>query len=108
MLPKKNRVDKKSIDLIFKKGGFISSPNLTFKFILTRDSFSPHISFITPKSVVRLATRRNSLRRKGYLALKEHIKQFPSGLLGVFLFKKNEQDISKIEHEIKNILNKIN
>lgn len=108
MLPKKNRVDKKGIDLIFKKGSFLNSPSFTFKFISNHNSSNPQISFITPKSVAKLAVKRNSLRRKGYSVLSKYIDQFPLGTLGVFIFKKIEDNISKIDYEIKNILTKIN
>jgi len=108
MLPKKNRVDKKGIDLIFKKGKFFASPNLTFKFILTGASIPPRISFIAPKAVARLAVKRNLLRRRGYTTLRKHINDFPAGLIGAFLFKKYQDDISILEDEIKTILNKIN
>lgn len=108
MLPKKNRVDKKGINLIFKKGNFITSSSFIFKFILINDSIRPHISFIAPKNIAKLAIKRNLLRRKGYYILKKYIDQFPSRILGVFIFKKPEEDISKIEYEIKDILNKIN
>ncbi|MEK7089072.1 MAG: ribonuclease P protein component [Patescibacteria group bacterium] len=108
MLPKKNRVDKKGIDLIFEKGNFITSPSFTFKFILINNSLQSRISFIAPKNIAKLAVKRNSLRRKGYSVLKKYINQFPFNILGVFIFKKPEEDISKIEYEIKNILNKIN
>ncbi|KKP85978.1 hypothetical protein A3B84_02635 [Candidatus Nomurabacteria bacterium RIFCSPHIGHO2_02_FULL_35_13] len=108
MLPKKNRVDKKVIEKIFKEGRFISSPNFTFKFILGNNSFQPHISFIAPKNVAKLAVKRNLLRRRGYSVFKKYIKHTPMGILGVFIFKKPEENILKIEHEIKNILNKIN
>ena len=107
MLPKKNRVDKKNIDLIFKKGNFLSSTNFTFKFILTKNSLQPRISFITPQNISKLAVKRNLLRRKGYSALKKYITQFPPGTLGVFIFKKYQDDILIIENEIKDILNKI-
>jgi len=109
MLPKKNRVDKKNIDLLFKEGKFFSLPNFTFKYILSKDkNIEPRVSFITSKKVAKLAVKRNSLRRKGYSVLKKYIDQFPSGILGVFVFKKYQDDISIIENEIKNILNKIN
>jgi ribonuclease P protein component len=108
MLPKKNRVDKKSVDLIFKKGTFVASPGFTFKFVLTNTRFQPRISFIAPKNIAKLAVKRNLLRRKGYFALEKHINQFPLGIIGVFVFKKVEENILKIEDEIKNILNKIN
>jgi ribonuclease P protein component len=108
MLPKKNRVDKKSVGLIFKKRSFIVSPSFTFKFILSNTHFQPRISFIAPKNIAKLAVKRNLLRRKGYSALEKHINQFPLGIMGVFVFKKVEENVSKIEDEIKNILNKVN
>jgi ribonuclease P protein component len=107
MLPKKNRADKKGVDLIFKRGDFIVSPSFTFKFIKT-DSKRKQISFIAPKSMAKLAAKRNFLRRRGYIALKKYFNQFPFGILGVFVFKKAEEDVLKIENEIKNILSKIN
>ncbi len=107
MLPKRNRVDKKNVEKIFKEGKFVGSPSLTFKFILANDSTPPRVSFIAPKSIARSAVKRNLLRRKGYSALEKYIKQFPAGILGVFVFKRPEEDILKIEYEIKSVLNKI-
>lgn len=107
MLPKKNRVNTKEVEKIFKEGRFLNSPNLTFKYILTKDSANPRISFIAPKSVAKLAVKRNFLRRKGYNVLKKYINSFPTGILGVFVFKKYQEDVSIIENEIKNILKNI-
>jgi ribonuclease P protein component len=108
MLPKKNRADKKAVERIFKEGKFINSSFLTFKFILNNNSTVPRISFIAPKSVAKLAVKRNLLRRIGYNALGKYLDQFPAGILGAFVFKKYQDDISIIENEIKNILSKIN
>ena len=108
MLPKKNRVDRKAVEKIFKEGKFFNSLNLTFKYILNSGFSAPHISFIAPKSVAKLAVKRNFLRRRGYSVLEKYINQFPAGLLGVFIFKKYQDDISIIENEIKGILAKIN
>lgn len=107
MLPKKNRVDKKGIDLIFKKWNSIISSVFVFKFVLVDNSIEPRISFIAPKNIARLAVKRNFLRRKGYSVLNKYINQFPAKILGVFIFKKPEDNISIIENEIKNVLNKI-
>mgnify|MGYP001618293616 CR=1 FL=1 len=107
MLPKKNRVSTKEVELIFKKGSFLNSPHLTFKY-LKNSQKQIKISFIAPKSVAKLAVKRNLLRRRGYSALGGYIDQFPLGLIGVFVFKKYQDDISILENEIKNILNKIN
>lgn len=125
MLSKKNRADKKAVDNIFKGSKVFDFPILTFRFVLfnkaenllqkadesgyfLQKSLAPRISVIVPKTVAKLAVKRNSLRRQGYEALKKHINQFPAGLVGVLVFKKATNSILEIENEIKNILNKIN
>ena len=107
MLKKKNRADKNAVEEIFKKGRFLNSLNLTFKYIKTNGS-AIKISFIAPKSVAKLAVKRNFLRRKGYNLLKKYIGQFPVGVTGAFVFKKYQDDASILENEIKSILGKIN
>ncbi len=106
MLKKTNRVDRKTINQIFKLGHFINSPNLTFKFIKNTDN-NFKFSFIAPKSVAKLAVKRNSLRRHGYNALKR-ISFLPKEIVGIFIYKKVVLDISQLENEIKTIFNKIN
>lgn len=111
MLPKANRANTKEIDAIFKGGKFLNSPNLTFKYLLSSakaDLKTNKISFIAPKSVAKLAVKRNALRRKGYRILKKLIDQFPFGIVGAFIFRKFQDDSSILENEIENILSKIN
>lgn len=125
MLPKKYRVNKKGIDLLFKEGKSINSDNLIFKF-LNIDGDEGKISFIAPKNIAKSAVERNRLRRLGYSALKNYLGSLAPGIQGVFIFKKYQappvgspvgllpkglqprDDISVISNEIKNILNKIN
>ena len=107
MLPKKNRANTKAVDRIFKEGKFLNSPNLTFKYIKNTTK-EIKISFIAPKSVAKLATKRNILRRRGYVALKNCLSDSPACITGVFIFKKYQADISILENEIKSIFDKIN
>ncbi len=107
MLPKKNRVTTKEVEQIFKTGRLVSSPSLTFRFLAT-NSKETKISVIAPKSIAKIAVKRNLLRRRGYSALKKYILHFPVGVLGVLVYKKFQDDVSIIEHEIQNILSKIN
>jgi ribonuclease P protein component len=107
MLPKKNRADKKEVDLIFKQGKFITSSVFTFKFLIIQDK-EKRISMIAPKSVAKLAVKRNLLRRRGYDTFKKYLDQFPAGILGAFVFRKYQDDVSILENEIKTILAKIN
>lgn len=108
MLKKKNRADKKDIDLLFKEGKFLNSLNLTFKYIKNKEFLSSRISFVAPKSIAKLAVKRNLLRRRGYNALREYFDRLPAGILGVFVFKKYQDDVLVIKNEIKEILSKIN
>jgi len=108
MLPKKNRVGKKEVDLLFKQSRFITFSNLTFKFIVNNSTDLPRISVIVPKSVAKLAVSRNLLRRRGDTVLSKYIDQSPLGIIGVFVFKKYQDDVSILENEIKTILTKIN
>jgi ribonuclease P protein component len=120
MLPKKNRVDKKLFELVLQKGKFINSTNLSFKFLLVKDTDSPHLSFVVPKSVTKSAVKRNSLRRRGYLVLGKYIKDLPGSLVGIVFFGKKSLEvfsgrknkdyngIQNLENEIEYILNKIN
>lgn len=114
MLSRRNRVNKKDVDLIFRvcppsgrDGRSLTSTNFAFKFFNTKDGLPPRISFLAPKNIAKLAVKRNLLRRRGYTALKKYIDQFPVGLLGVFMFKKYQDDLLIIEEEIKSIYKKI-
>ena len=108
MLSKKNRADKNTIEEIFQKGTFINSPTLSFKFIKKGDVSTPKISFIVPKGIAKIATERNSLKRLGYVALREYLDMVPHGINGVFLFRKKEDSLLKIKKEIEKIIYKIN
>ena len=127
MLPKKNRADKKVVEEVFKSGKFINSNNFSLKYMIlkTRNSLvvkkeaglqspkplllknNPKISVLVPKSLAKKAIKRNYLRRLGYIALEKQLHHFPTGLTGVLIFKKYQDDILTIENEIKNIINKI-
>jgi ribonuclease P protein component len=131
MLPKKNRVNTKNVEKIFKEGFFVNSQNLTFKFIKNGGQGStlrdpkgrtlpatPQISFIVPKTVSKKAVIRNLLRRRGYNILEKYFSNIPP-LLGVIIFGKKsleffagkkalqKNSFQNLENEIKIVLNKI-
>ena len=104
MLKKINRLDKKSVDKVFKEGAYLNSPNLTFKYIKTPSPLY-RISVVVPKSVAKLAVKRNLLRRVLYKIIKEVLIYSPKNKIwGVFVFKKYQDDISILQNEIKKIL----
>lgn len=106
MLPKNNRAGTSEVDRIFKEGLSLSSSHLNFKYFKNNNQ-KTKISFIAPKNIAKLAMERNLLRRRGYLALEKYIEDFPSGITGAFVFRKYQGDISVLENEIKNLLDKI-
>lgn len=106
MLPKKNRTDKKTVESIFKQGKFLNSPYFTFKFVISPGK-QRKISFIVPKGVSKLATKRNLLRRKGYIALQGSLGSLPEGIAGVLVFKKYEEDVEILGKDIQSIFGKI-
>jgi ribonuclease P protein component len=113
MIPKINRADKKTLDLVFRFGRFLNSQHLTLKFLLNEQNILknknyPRISFIVPKNISKLAVKRNKLRRIGYSVLRDYIKSAPDNLTGAFLYKKYTKDIEIVKNEVKEILNKIN
>ena len=70
---KKNRINKKEIEDVFKFGRFINSPNLSLKFFIdSNKNKETLIGFITPKTVSNKAVDRNLLRRRGYFILNKH------------------------------------
>jgi ribonuclease P protein component len=105
MLPKKNRADKKTIEKIFKRSFFLSSPNLNFRYFKSKNEEGHKISFIVPKTISKKAVERNSLRRKGYINLQKNLSLIPFPVNGVFSFRK--KNIENIENEIKNIFKEI-
>lgn len=120
MLTKNNRLDRKTVEKVFKEGRFIGSTNLTLKYILKNENNAFKIAFITPKTASKKAVDRNLLRRRGYAIIKKHYnKAFPAGFIGCFVFGKKSMDnfggrknkvynpAINLENEIKNLLNKI-
>ena len=118
MFLKRNRVDKKTIEHVFKDGRFYSSANLTFKYIVKKDQKETRVSFIVPKTVSKKATDRNLLKRRGYAVLKKYLKTLPCSVVGVVIFNKKalnvfggrknktKNPIKNLDEEIKVILNK--
>ncbi len=118
MLPKINRADKKSVEMVFKEGQYVNSPNFSLKFSKKGRNLLPQVSFVVPKTASKNAVVRNLIRRRGYDAMKDFISTLPRGFVGVFVFgkKSNEifgrlvkrdQSLLGIKNEIKNILSKI-
>jgi ribonuclease P protein component len=102
MLKKINRLDKRSVDKVFKKGFYLNSLFLTFKFLKTNTP-SFRISVVVPKSTNKLAVKRNKLKRMVYDIIKKNIDDSLKGVWGVFIFKKEPDNLLVLENEIKKL-----
>ncbi len=107
MTPKKNRVDSRNIKKIFAEGKTLSSPLFNLRFIKSPLKLA-RISVVAPKNLANTAAKRNSLRRRGYLALSKHLKDIPPGIVGALVFKRTEENVAVLEKEIKSLLAKLN
>jgi ribonuclease P protein component len=108
MLAKKNRADTNTVTQVFRGGKSVNSAFLTFKYILNSKFQYRRISVIAPKSIAKKAVGRNTLRRRGYQALKKYLDLFPAGVVGAIVLKKPLGSVPEFENEIQTILNKIN
>jgi ribonuclease P protein component len=122
MLPKKNRANKKEFDLIFKNGKFVSSPNLTLKYIKNIENvgfLSYKFAFVVSKTVSKKAVERNRLKRKGFSLLSDILKEKPLKIGAIFIFGKKSLEFfggnktkdknprENLKKEILFLLNKI-
>ncbi|MCE9517923.1 ribonuclease P protein component [Candidatus Nomurabacteria bacterium] len=103
MLQKKKRVTKELFQTIMEKGEIISSPFFVFRYV--KNSI-PQYAFVAPKGIVKKASSRNALRRKGYNILRVYTLK---NVAGIFFYKKQavSASISEIKEDINIILNKI-
>ena len=116
MLPKKNRLDTKTVERIWKEGRFVNSPNITFKFIKTKGETK--VSFISPKTASKSAVLRNLLRRRGYRAIEPYMSKL-TGFTGAFVFgkksltqfgakgPKSKEMMKNLDQELKFIVDKL-
>lgn len=106
MLPKKNRMNKKTFDSVFKDGFVVHSPIFMFKYKNSSDNLG-HFAFVAPKTVAKNAVKRIFLRRKGYNSLKN--KDLPA-ISGIFIYKKGVDiavETKDVSQNIDIILSKI-
>jgi ribonuclease P protein component len=114
VLPKKNRLDRKTLAHVFKKGATVGSRNLTLR-SLRGENKIPRLAFVVPKGAVQSSVRRNFLRRRGYGAAEKLLTGFPASILGVFIFGRNSEGVfgskkngpTNLQNEIKFILSKL-
>lgn len=86
MLPRKYRVATKQVEEAFKKGRVVHTNSLfSCRFVSTNES--PVFSVVVPKTIIKQAVKRNTIRRRWYGALHPYIQKPKKGIY-VFLLKK--------------------
>ncbi len=102
MLPKKKRVTKDIFQAVMDKGTIIYGSFFLFRYI---NSDLPQIAFVAPKKIAKTATKRNSLRRKGYNIVRLYDLKHKTG---IFFYKKEalSASILEIKNDIDLILKK--
>ncbi len=103
MLPKGKRIEKDLFQKTTNSNKVISTPLFVFKFIKNN---KPKYSFVAPKAIFKLATKRNKFKRIGYNTLRN--ERLPS-YTGIFIFKKSTLTSNKkdIELSIVEIIKKL-
>lgn len=107
MIRKHNRADKKTLENVFKKGRSLRSASFNFKFLETHRIGVPRISVIAPKALARSAVERNTLRRRGYDALREHLGGFPQDLTAALILTRKNVSTEELRHELAQIAARI-
>lgn len=105
MTPQKNRATKKNLDRIWRQGRSIRSGSLNFRFLVAQTTQPAKISFIIPKTV-GTAVLRNTLRRRGYGAIRSHLARLPRGLVGAMVYspkKESEKNFTQINTLVSDV-----
>ncbi|MEK9168118.1 MAG: ribonuclease P protein component [Patescibacteria group bacterium] len=106
MLASSKRISKSEFPKDFRKGKTYSAPHASLFLARQESDKATKYVFVTSAKVSKKATKRNTLRRRGYHAIKKINANIPNGYFCVFLFKKGSTTLSykDIEKEIKELL----
>ncbi len=106
MFPRNKRIGKTLFPNVFRQGRIFSSP--TFSLRVRKNENKNTFAVVVPESVSPLATRRNVLKRRGYVVLRKIDKKITPPVSVILLFKKGSEKMtfSKLESEIKDLCKK--
>jgi ribonuclease P protein component len=92
---------------LIKNGRSFNATNLSLKTYKAPDS-SLAFSVVVPKSVSRKASHRNTLKRRGYHAIKEIIPEITSPHHSVFFLKRGSETLlfQELKRDISSLLRK--
>ncbi len=105
MLPKINRLDKKTFDFIFKNGRNYHSDSLYLKKYLLPESKENHFAAVVSKKVSKKAVERNKIRRQIFGILREKFSNIEKPF-GFIFFIKKQNSFSEYEKELNFLIKK--
>ena len=106
MLPKKHRLKKgRLLDMVFRKGRVVSNTFFLVRILPPRNMGVFRVCIVVSKKTEPKAVGRNTLRRRIYAILKNHLAALPSASV-VILTKKDaaDADFQTLEKQIKPLL----
>jgi len=109
MLPKNRRIPKTFFSKRLPRASVFSSPAFLLKVYKSDNpDDASRFSFVVSKKAGGKAVQRNLLKRRGYAAVENMLKNISPGFLGVFYVKKEAAGLSfgALEREIRILLEK--
>lgn len=107
MISKDRRVTKGLFDSVIKEGSVQHSPLFTLRYKAFSGNSDYKLACVAPKSIARLASKRNSLRRQGYRAISGiNVKK---GFIYIVFYKKQakEATFEQIKEDLSTLFFKI-
>ncbi|MCX6731554.1 MAG: ribonuclease P protein component [Candidatus Parcubacteria bacterium] len=106
MLAKKNRINKKLFEEIFKRGKIFSSPNLSLKIAPTTEKQS-RFTFVVSSKVAKRAVDRNKIKRRARNIVRKFLPEIKKQINAIIFFRKGagKMTFSELEKEINDIFN---
>jgi ribonuclease P protein component len=92
MLSRQNRLNKKELDFVFKKGSTFKKDFLLLKVIENKSDLPPKFSVVAPLKISKKTTQRNRLKRLMREALRREIGNVKKGVQAIFIALPEIQD----------------
>lgn len=107
-LPKKNRLTKKEIEIVFKNGRTVKSSSLFVKIAKNNIGYS-RFTFIIPSKKIALAVDRNKAKRLFFEEVRKNSVLLRGGydIVGVISKKVGRSWLKYLAKELREVLSKI-
>ncbi len=109
MLPRKRRLNRKSIKKVLKESRFFFNHNFSLRYLVSPAELSK-FAFVVPSIAAKKAVIRNKIKRRARAAVFKLLPFLKEGYLVALFFKKGSEQLSfkELETEISKNFKKIN